>query len=352
MASHSASVGFKALALDCIDIGAAGGILHKAFSISSVSVALAAAATTRVRVATDVFFHDRASEQFGPSSFWFRTAACEEVAVPYVKPGYQREDILHLKELNNIGTKVKVYYIKIKPIFSIFTPKVILISAIRALLLNYLPVLEAYLQPDEEYDEDYELDSSRAPDFVRPAPDLIRPAWGTLKTMVREISVMTMRRLLEKYLLKYLPARWVWKLTKDTLESTQRKSRRGIGAVLLFVTVARSQFRGHIIQCLAGWLIQLKIDIFRCVRSYRRRKERTPRAQKLLQGELVRLGKRVTGHTVKTVGALACGSLCSALGALIWVKQGPWIGFVIGDAAGPFLVGYFIDGWMYSTKHI
>jgi len=50
---------------------------------------------------------------------------------------------------------VKTYEIELKPLFSAFRIRALGATTVRALLVNYLPLLEAYLQPEEdEGDED------------------------------------------------------------------------------------------------------------------------------------------------------------------------------------------------------
>lgn len=55
------------------------------------------------------------------------------------------------------GGKVKTYDIELKPLFSAFKPRALGATTVRAVLVNYLPLLEAYLQPEEDELED-ELD--------------------------------------------------------------------------------------------------------------------------------------------------------------------------------------------------
>ncbi len=50
---------------------------------------------------------------------------------------------------------MKTYEIELKPLFSAFRIRALGATTVRALLVNYLPLIEAYLQPEEdEGDED------------------------------------------------------------------------------------------------------------------------------------------------------------------------------------------------------
>lgn len=78
----------------------------------------------------------------------------------------------------------KKYDIELKPLFSAFRPRAIGATTIRALLVNYLPLLEAYLQPE---DDDLEEDRDRPP---RPPIDPVVPLKRSVTHILREVHLL------------------------------------------------------------------------------------------------------------------------------------------------------------------
>lgn len=75
----------------------------------------------------------------------------------------------------------KRYDIELKPLFSAFRPRAIGATTLRAILVNYLPLLEAYLQPE---DDDLEDDLDRP---ARLPMDPVVPLKRSATHIVREV---------------------------------------------------------------------------------------------------------------------------------------------------------------------
>lgn len=75
----------------------------------------------------------------------------------------------------------KRYDIELKPLFSAFRPRAIGATTLRAILVNYLPLLEAYLQPE---DDDLEDDLDRP---ARLPMDPVIPLKRSATHIVREV---------------------------------------------------------------------------------------------------------------------------------------------------------------------
>lgn len=79
----------------------------------------------------------------------------------------------------------KKYNIELKPLFSAFRPRAIGATTIRAVLVNYLPLIEAYLQPeDDEFEEDLDRPA-------RPPMDPVVPLKRSVTHIFREVSSLS-----------------------------------------------------------------------------------------------------------------------------------------------------------------
>ena len=75
----------------------------------------------------------------------------------------------------------KKYDIELKPLFSAFRPRAIGATTVRAVLVNYLPLVEAYLQPeDDEFEEDLDRPA-------RPPMDPVVPLKRSVTHILREV---------------------------------------------------------------------------------------------------------------------------------------------------------------------
>lgn len=239
----------------------------------------------------------------------------------------------------------KKYDIELKPLFSAFRPRAIGATTIRAVLVNYLPLLEAYLQPeDDEFEEDLDRPA-------RPPMDPVVPLKRSVTHILREVSVITTRRILERVAVHHVSDRMAWKLLKDIPKSAIRKAGRDLSPAEMFTAVCKTTFRAHALGVLANWMVQLVIDFYRSIRVSVTVRSKEGKPVGLDAEELKRLARRTAGNTLKGSASLVLASVGAGLGTvLIRPSTGTWIGCAAGDFAGPFLVGLWLDTWIvYGT---
>ncbi|XP_024537624.1 uncharacterized protein LOC9649803 [Selaginella moellendorffii] len=240
----------------------------------------------------------------------------------------------------------KTYDIELKPLFSAFRPKALGTTGLRALLVNFLPLLEAYMKVEEDEDDEEDRPTETSPDF--------RLAFKRSGTHAfREVSVITVRRVLERIVEQVVSARTAWKLLKDVPKSAVRKARRHITKIELFTGVAKTTFRAHALGVGASCLVQEVLDIYRSGRVIYIHRQNPGRAKgnKKEIDVLHSLARRTAGNSLKAVASLTCASIGAGCGAvLIKPSTGTWIGLAVGDLAGAFLVGYCLDSWIYKTS--
>jgi butyrate response factor 1 len=83
---------------------------------------------------------------------------------------------------------VKTYDIELKPLFSAFRIRALGATTVRAVLVNYLPLLEAYLQPEED---DGEEDSDRPAQLpLNPVVPLKRSATHIIREVVKSYHLL------------------------------------------------------------------------------------------------------------------------------------------------------------------
>ncbi|CAK9223313.1 unnamed protein product [Sphagnum troendelagicum] len=317
--------------------GVSSKSLHSFSTLAAVSAAAAASSAIS-------YLPDRPSLTYTPTTTsreWSENVAyCEEAVDPdrwdaRRVPLWETRTVIH----------VKTYEIELKPLFSAFRIRALGATTVRALLVNYLPLLEAYLQPEEdEGDEDADRPAQLP---VNPIVPLKRSATH----IVREVSVITTRRILERAVVHYVTHRMAWKLLKDIPKSAVRKAARNMSKWQLFIAVCKTTFRAHALGVAANWMVQLVLDIYRSISAslYVRTKDGKPVG--LDARELKRLARRTVGNTLKGIASLLLASLGAGLGTvLIRPSTGTWIGCAVGDFAGPFLVGIWLDTWIvYGT---
>nr|PNR35682.1 hypothetical protein PHYPA_021532 [Physcomitrium patens] len=325
-ASAMAGLGL-ALAFD-LPVIASKGTLHS-FSTLNALTAAASASSAVSFLGASLLAHFDARDWTGRAAYCDATTANadsweDSICVPIRK--YSEE---------------KTYNIELKPLFSACRPRALGATTIRAFLVNYLPLLEAYLQPeDDEFEEDIDRPA-------RPPMDPVLPLKRSVAHILREVSVITTRRLLERIAVHYVSDRTAWKLLKDIPKSAIRKAGRDLSPVEMFTAVSRTTFRAHALGVLANWMVQLIIDSYRTIRLsfILRSKEGKPVGIEVI--ELKRLGRRTLGNTLKGSASLVLASAGAGLGTiLIRPSTGTWIGCAAGDFAGPFLVGLWLDTWI------
>ncbi|RZC50565.1 hypothetical protein C5167_018983 [Papaver somniferum] len=249
---------------------------------------------------------------------------------------------------DSIKYSIKEYPIELKPLFSAFGLRAFGMTTLRSFLMFYLPLLEPRTNLEEDEDEDE--------DFLQDAPpeeptDLVVPFQKSVKQIVREITVSTTRRVLERVAVHYVSRRMAWKLLKGTLfmsftfsaeilnipVSARRKAARGMPGLELFCRVSRTTFRGHLLGIAAAWLVQVGIDIYRsCKFMFTDKPEE---AEKIDRAALMKLiGTKICITTVKCGGSLIFASIGAGVGAFFHPSIGQWIGCAAGDAAGSFII--------------
>lgn len=299
-------------------------ILHSAFQISAAVVARSAILQLEEESS---FFRGSNGDGVAPKHFrstiGSSTALCD-----FEDCSWEWREGIRLSR-----NSLKVYDINLKPLFSAFYPKALLMAGIRALLLNYIAVLEAYLLVDDE-DED-------SPPPPRPVPDLVEPLISSLWTASREVTVVTARRILERIVVRYVEQRRANKLTKDYYDSALRKAAKGIHNGELVSKVCVTTFRCQLLSIAAQWIVQVSLESFKSAKVlYDQRNKRTSKEdqQRIVTQQLTRVARLAAIGAVKGFAALIGASIGAGIGSHFWVGTGTWIGFVLGDLASPHIV--------------
>ncbi|GAB2279823.1 hypothetical protein Dimus_014462 [Dionaea muscipula] len=232
----------------------------------------------------------------------------------------------------------KVYYIELKPLLSAFQWKTLGLTTLRSFLMYYLPLFEKYCQLDDD-DEDFLKGSPEEQDV-----DLVTPFKKSVKQIVRESTVVTTRRLLERLAVTYVSQRMAWKLLKDAPKSAMRKAQRGMPSPVYFYCVTRTTFRAHFLGVAASWIVQVGIDIYGTLSSLRSSKEENEMAGDGKKEELQLLMKQIFAATLRCSSSLVFASIGAGIGAtFIRPSLGQWVGCAAGDFAGPLIVAFCFD---------
>lgn len=234
-------------------------------------------------------------------------------------------------QLDSLQYSTKEYRIELKPIFSAFGLKPLAMTSLRSFLLFYLPLLEPRSNVEED-DDDFPQDT---PEEHR--VDLVVPFKKSVKQIVRETTVVTTRRVLERLAVHYVSHRMAWKLLKDVPRSAARKAGRGMPTLVYFFSVSKTTFRGHLLGVAASWLVQVGIDIYRYFTEiFKAENDKVVRVEKARV-----LGKKVSCTTARCGAALVFASVGAGIGAtLLPPSTGQWIGCVLGDFAGPVILSF------------
>eukprot|EP00270_Netrium_digitus_P001073 TRINITY_DN1118_c0_g2_i2.p1 TRINITY_DN1118_c0_g2~~TRINITY_DN1118_c0_g2_i2.p1 ORF type:complete len:496 (+),score=110.55 TRINITY_DN1118_c0_g2_i2:48-1535(+) len=286
----------------------------------------------------------------------------------------------------------KLYVYKLKPLLMAFQPKHLLLTTLRCFVSSALLTLEQHLPKVPFGDDDEELARgqqeeerdnggmdvrARAQRLLmeveakkqkveeeeeRRREELMEVVTMTYNSVCREVAGSTVRRFLERQLVKWLTPRWAWKLTKDYISSSRRKVQRGFQGLGLAFCVTRTTFRANILGVLASWVVQLSIDSVQLMNSLIKivaclppppppgssssssrssamddMKVKAKREVQWFARRAVRQAVRITSvHAVASMGAGLC---CIVLGG----NQGPWIGFCIGEYWGSIFVCPLVD---------
>ncbi|XP_042481165.1 uncharacterized protein LOC122061770 [Macadamia integrifolia] len=235
---------------------------------------------------------------------------------------------------DSIKYNTKEYPIELKPLFSAFGMRSFAMTSLRSFLMFYLPLLEPRTNINED-DDDFLQDSSEEQHV-----DYVVPFKKSIKQIVRETTVVTTRRVLERLAVHYVSQRMAWKLLKDAPKSAKRKAGRGMPTFVYFYSVSRTTFRGHLLGVLASWLVQVGIEIYRCFSLIANGGEENDSDKR---EQIQVLGKKVSGATVRCGASLVFASIGGGIGAIFHPSAGQWIGCAIGDLAGPIIVTFCLE---------
>lgn len=301
-----------------------GQTLHSYGSFSATAAASAAAAS--VAAATPF------ASRFLFGNAGISVAQCDAGATwsdDYISK--LRSASANIFQNDSLKYSTKEYYIELKPLFSAFGAKSLAMTSLRSFLMFYLPLLEPHTNMEDD-DEDF-LQETPEESHV----DLVVPFKKSVKQIIRETTVVTTRRVLERLAVTYFSQRMAWKLLKDVPKSAVRKADRGMPTLVYFFRISRTTFRGHFLGVAASWLVQVGIEIYRFFSWMINSEEEIDRADKAQRAKL--LGKKVTCTTVKCGASLVFASIGAGIGATLFrPSAGQWIGCAAGDLAGPIIV--------------
>ncbi|XP_057965789.1 uncharacterized protein LOC131156263 [Malania oleifera] len=236
---------------------------------------------------------------------------------------------------DSLKYSTKEYIIELKPILSAFGLKSFAMTSLRSFLIFYLPLLEPRM--DMEEDDDFLQDAQE-----ERRVDLVVPLKKSVKQIVRETTVVTTRRILERLAVHYVSQRMAWKLLKDVPKSAVRKAGRGLPTTVYFFSVCRTTLRGHFLGITASWLVQVGVEIYQCFSGIFSSKDEVEKVDKAEKAKL--LGKKVSATTVRCGASLVFASIGAGIGAtLSRPSAGQWIGCAVGDLAGPVIVAVCFD---------
>ncbi|KAL3678500.1 hypothetical protein R1sor_021456 [Riccia sorocarpa] len=330
-----------ALALDLLRTSATSTkSLHSFSSFSSLSAALAASVGVNFLPSYPVY-----RPQFGSWDWNGDYALCDQ-GVNAEEPWQDSRWVPQYEPKDEAFGKT--YNVELKPLFSAFRPRALAATTVRCSLVNFLPLLEAYVQPD---DDDMEEDVDRPANIP---VDPVVPMKRSVIHILREVSVITIRRILERAAVHYASPRMAWKLLKDIPKSASRKAGRDVTRFQLFVGVCKTTFRAHALGVMANWVVQLIMDVYRYLRVSTPAKKGEGRKQVAQDSkDFNKLVRKTAGNTLKVGASLALGSVGAGLGTvLIKPSIGTWIGLAAGDLAGPYLVSLWLDGWIFYGTFI
>ncbi|KAH9625699.1 hypothetical protein KSS87_015138 [Heliosperma pusillum] len=254
----------------------------------------------------------------------------EHVSKAFELPGYSFEPATHTQFIG------KLYYVELKPLFSAFHLRTFMLTTLRSLLMYYLPLLEPHTALEED-DEDFLADNSENKPL-----DLVTPFHKSVKQIIRESTVVTTRRVLERLAVSYASQRMAWKLLKDAPKSAMRKAQRGLPTTVYMHAVTRTTLRAHCLGVAASWIVQVGVDIYRTL--YRLFNSKDDVEDVNTSEELRILGTKIFGASVRCTASLLFAAIGAGIGATcIRPSLGQWVGCAAGDLAGPIIVGICLD---------
>ncbi|XP_052137570.1 uncharacterized protein LOC127756215 [Oryza glaberrima] len=313
-----------ALLLDLASRGpryASGVHAHSAISASDAATAAAAAALSATGIPLS------ARHLFGFPGFTI--AHCDAGAPTGLNDAPDLINGLNDKIQDSLQYPIKEYPLELKPLFSAFALKNFSLTTLRSFLLYYLPLLEPHPHTDGDDEDDLLQDESEN----RPPVDLVTPFYNSVKQIIRETSVVTTRRILERIAVCHVSQRTAWKLLKDASKSSKRKSVRGMPFQEYSYCVARTTFRAHALGVAAAWVVQSIVEVYRCFFG----KPSNDQAMFDERDKVKLFGKKIYGITVKCGFSLVFASIGAGIGVLVHPVHGQWLGCTLGDFAGPIV---------------
>ncbi|CAJ1960509.1 unnamed protein product [Sphenostylis stenocarpa] len=223
-------------------------------------------------------------------------------------------------------TTNKHYNIEPKPLFSAFELKSFTIITFRSFLMFYLPLMEPHAKMEQD-DVEFLQDKKGL------TGNLSIPFKKSLLQIIREVTVVTTRRILERITVYYVSRRMAWKLLKDVPESAVRKAGRKMPTLVYICSVSKTTFRGYMLGVSASWLVQVGVGLFQYFKS----KSKNENLSSDVRVRILR--QKVFLATVRCNASLIFASIGAGIGAaLIPPSLGQWIGCAAGDLVGPVIV--------------
>nr|AFK40708.1 unknown [Lotus japonicus] len=295
---------------------------------SSASFSASTAATAAATFAAGTGFASRAL--FGSSvAHCDAGAALSEDYISSIQSASER-----IFNYDSLRHSTKQYNVELKPLFSAFELRAFAMTSIRSFLMFYLPLLEprAEMEDDEDFLEDNQDHHV----------DLVVPLKKSVKQIIRETSVVTTRRILERTAVHYVSQRMAWKLLKDVPRSATRKAARKMPTLVYFFSVSRTTFRGHMLGVAASWLIQVGVDLYRFIKPMFKSKDEDIDGDKTKQ--VGPLAPKIVIATIRCTSSLIFASIGAGIGAtIVRPSLGQWIGCAVGDLTGPIIVACCLD---------
>ncbi|XP_017434668.2 uncharacterized protein LOC108341504 [Vigna angularis] len=256
----------------------------------------------------------------------------------------------HIPNMGNLGGKyfyhdslkynTKNYKIELKPLFSALEWKSFSIITLRSFLMFYLPLMEHHAKMEQDDVE-----------FLRDKHDhdgnLSVPFKKSLFQIIREVTVVTTRRILERVTVHYVSRRMAWKLLKDVPQSAARKAGRKMPTLVYICSVSKTTFRGYMLGVSASWVVQVGIGLFQFFKS-------KSKNENLSNNVRIRvLRQKVFLATVRCNASLIFASIGAGIGAsLIRPSVGQWVGCAIGDLVGPVIVAVCADKVLHLNLNL
>ncbi|CAL5212243.1 unnamed protein product [Lathyrus oleraceus] len=223
----------------------------------------------------------------------------------------------------------KGYNFELKPLWSAFELRSFALISLRSFLMFYLPLLEPHANMEQDYDN-----------FMQDKHDelhgkLVVPFKKSLLQIVREITVVTTRRVLERLTFHYASRKMAWRLLKDVPASAVRKAGRGMPTYMYMLSVSKATLRGHTIGVTASWIVQVGVRIFQFFKTKSINEDGS-----INKAERNRIFKeKIYIATLKCNASLVFAAIGGGIGAtLCRPSVGQWIGCAVGDLTGPVIV--------------